>query len=154
MSKQDYRFERNNLKFQLIERRVKRFPRVGYRPVCAVCHDHIGDGADMHEILIPRKAWLPPELVYTKENCGLVHPGGKTGGCHAEAHMESGYDKCVQHLIEYVGIKEMFAYLSRVSAATKGGYPDPIGKLLLALDRLGYDRATVVNIAISSERRD
>lgn len=145
---------RKQLKFIIMSRRRVYVEKVGFCPVCAVCGLPILCGGDMHEVLIPRKAWLDNELKYTEENCVLTHPGGKTGGCHAEAHTQDGYDKCVAHLVQYVGIDRMFSYLNKVHVSTKGGYYEAVGKLVLSLVRLGYERNEVVRMALDGGIQD
>jgi hypothetical protein len=86
----------------------------GYSPECAICGEPVGANAEMHEAIITRGGWtpLPEDLIMVRENCVLVHPGGKNGGtCHAAAHTEEGRKKCILHIVAYEGLVNVTAWL-------------------------------------------
>jgi hypothetical protein len=72
------------------------------------------DGFEMHEAVITRGEWggLPEELIMVRENCVLVHPGGKNSNtCHQLAHTFYGRRTCVWHLFEAEGYEKVMAWL-------------------------------------------
>jgi hypothetical protein len=78
----------------------------------------------MHEVLITRAAWrgLPEQLIMVRENCVLVHPGGKGfGSCHLAAHTAEGRRKCASHLLEHEGYEKVMAWLEGLRSVAVSG---------------------------------
>jgi len=78
----------------------------------------------MHEVLITQAMWrgLPEELIMVRENCVLVHPGGKGfGSCHLAAHTAEGREKCVRHLLENEGYESVTAWLESLKGVAASG---------------------------------
>jgi hypothetical protein len=102
----------------------------GFKPLCAVCGEAIQGGFEMHEVLITRAAWrgLPEQLIMVRQNCVLVHPGGKGfGSCHLDAHTGVGREKCVRHLLEYEGYENVMAWLESLGGeAVSGGVEEAL----------------------------
>jgi hypothetical protein len=68
----------------------------------------------MHEAIITRAMWvgLPEELIMVRENCVLVHPGGKNSNtCHQLAHTDYGRRECVWQLFNTVGHDKVMVWL-------------------------------------------
>jgi hypothetical protein len=78
----------------------------------------------MNEVLITRAMWrgLPAELIMVRENCVLVHPGGKGfGSCHLDAHTAEGRRKCVSQLLEHEGYEKVVAWLESLREVAASG---------------------------------
>lgn len=141
MEKSKPAYDRTGLKFELMGLMAVFVPKVGMRPVCAICGEPILTAPDMHEVLITKGEGrhLPPEVLNSRGNCVLTHPGGKTGGCHSEAHTKAGYVKCVMHIYKRDGgmmHAAKFLALARMHSKDKYG---PALKFASALVDCGVD---------------
>ena len=83
---------------------------------------------DMHESIMTRGNvqgnYLLEGRIYTKENCVLVHPGGKNiGTCHQIAHTKEGREKCIKQILRYVPVSQVLQWLDGLSLEMKSTLP-------------------------------
>lgn len=136
---------RNALKLELAARRSVFVPKIGMRPVCGICDEPIIESPDMHEALITKAqgTYLPSSVLNCAGNCVLVHPGGKTGGCHAIAHTEEGYVKCAMHIYKYEGIDVPVKFLFDAYNLSKIHDIEPAMRFSSALMECGVEGLVV-----------
>jgi hypothetical protein len=66
-----------------------------------------------------------------RENCVLVHPGGKNfGSCHLATHTAEGRQKCVKHLLEQEGYDKVMAWLESLRQVAVSGVVEEAVRLL------------------------
>jgi hypothetical protein len=75
---------------------------------------------------------LHEDLIIVRENCVLLHPGGKNfGTCHLDAPTGVGKEKCVRHLLLYEGYEKVMAWLESVKGVALSGVVDEAIRLVV-----------------------